>query len=363
MGTARATVSKAFIVLAVAAAAVVAEPKSALEFYDSTGSNATARFGWEGSQANGKFFLQAPVGTDAVTVQGGNMQVGGEVTATGFNGNGSGLSHIGSAQIEDGAIVDDDINGAAGISGTKINPDFGSSNVRLRGKLYLGHDASHEFALRCSADPGGAGWYALNFFKPVSGVSAFTLLSRGNDAYDNFYAMRGDVAVLRACGSDVGGRLSIGVDSLTAGRIALWHDRTDGWINTSPGSLKIITQTGFAYINGQQVQTIIPSDARLKRNVEQLTDAIDRVEKLNGVYFDYEGPEERALPKDRQLGLLAQDVQQAVPEAVLKDQYGYLAVDYEKLVALLVEATKDQERRLKEQQKQIEELRRALKRQ
>jgi hypothetical protein len=285
------------------------------------------------------------------------MNVDGEVTATRFNGDGSGLSDIGSEQIEDGTIVDEDINTFASISGNKISPDFGSRSIRTRGKLYLGYNPSHEFALQCLRSSGGTDWHTLNFFKPnpaTTGEPSFIILSRSNDVYDNFYAMRGDVPVYRAQGSDVGGRLSVGVDSLGAGQITLSHDRTDGWIRSAPGSLRIHTETGLAYINGQQVQTVSPSDARLKRNVEPLANAIDKVEKLKGVYFDYDDVAERTLPRGRQVGLIAQDVQQAVPEAVLQDKEGYLAVDYEKLVAVLVEATKDQERRLRLQQDEIE---------
>jgi hypothetical protein len=53
----RAIVAAAAVAVT-ATAPAHAQPKSALEFYDSTGANATARFGWEGSQANGKFFCR-----------------------------------------------------------------------------------------------------------------------------------------------------------------------------------------------------------------------------------------------------------------------------------------------------------------
>jgi hypothetical protein len=114
-----------------------AQPKSALEFYDSTGANATARFGWEGSEASGRFFLQAPVGTDAVSVRNGDMSLAGEVSAARFNGDGSGLSDIGSDQIANGSIVDADVADAAAISGTKVQPDFGNADVTTSGAVVI----------------------------------------------------------------------------------------------------------------------------------------------------------------------------------------------------------------------------------
>ncbi len=64
-------------------AILAAQPKSAIEFYDTTGANATTRFGWRGSQADGELYIQTPVGDDAVTVNQGDMHVSGDVTASG----------------------------------------------------------------------------------------------------------------------------------------------------------------------------------------------------------------------------------------------------------------------------------------
>ncbi len=70
------------------------QPKSAIEFYDTTGTDATVRFGYRGSKADGEFYVETPVGTDAVTVKNGDMQVSGDVSASRFVGDGSGLSDV-----------------------------------------------------------------------------------------------------------------------------------------------------------------------------------------------------------------------------------------------------------------------------
>lgn len=82
------------------------------------------------------------------------------------------------------------------------------------------------------------------------------------------------------------------------------------------------------------------SDARLKRNVEPIKDALTKVKKLVGVTFD------RVDIKERQTGLIAQDVQKVLPEAVSVSEKGYLAVSYGNMMGLIVEAIKSLEERI-----------------
>lgn len=84
------------------------------------------------------------------------------------------------------------------------------------------------------------------------------------------------------------------------------------------------------------------SDERTKENVERIPDALQAVLSMEGVTFDWRGD----LPgaeKGRQVGLIAQDVERSVPEAVIELENGYKGVRYANLVAVLVEATKAQQ--------------------
>jgi hypothetical protein len=54
----------------------------------------------------------------------------------------------------------------------------------------------------------------------------------------------------------------------------------------------------------------------------------------------------------RQIGLLAQNVEKIIPEAV-NEKDGYKGVDYARLVPLLIEAIKEQEKRIQELEKQL----------
>ncbi len=91
------------------------------------------------------------------------------------------------------------------------------------------------------------------------------------------------------------------------------------------------------------------SDRRIKENIAPLTNSLDGVGKLNGVYYNFKKDPEGIRPRGRQIGVIAQDVEKVYPELVSTTQDGLKAVDYPKLTAVLIEA-------VKEQQKTIESL-------
>lgn len=95
------------------------------------------------------------------------------------------------------------------------------------------------------------------------------------------------------------------------------------------------------------------SDERLKENIEVIENPIEKVKKLKGVTFTYK------KDKKKGTGLIAQDLEKVLPEAVytaktlgdhLKDdkQEKHLAIQYGNTVGLLVEAIKELEARIKE---------------
>jgi len=96
------------------------------------------------------------------------------------------------------------------------------------------------------------------------------------------------------------------------------------------------------------------SDERLKENIKPLDNALDKVLKISGVEFDWKEltEEEKKTIHGNQghdVGVIAQEIEEVLPEVVTTRDTGYKAVKYEKIVPLLIEA-------IKEQQQQIEEL-------
>jgi len=116
------------------------------------------------------------------------------------------------------------------------------------------------------------------------------------------------------------------------------------------------------FVNGSAAGTTAwtnTSDARLKKNIEQVSGALGLVRQLRGVYFDWRPAAERSVGKnltlptnERQIGFIAQEVEKVVPEAVSKpkDASGTYGLKEENLIPVLVEA-------IKEQQAEIEQLR------
>jgi len=97
------------------------------------------------------------------------------------------------------------------------------------------------------------------------------------------------------------------------------------------------------------------SDERLKENIKPIENALDKISKISGNTFDWKsGYEEIHSHEGNDVGLIAQEIEAVLPQLVTTREHGFKAVQYDKLVALLVEG-------IKEQQKQIDELKSKLK--
>lgn len=106
-----------------------------------------------------------------------------------------------------------------------------------------------------------------------------------------------------------------------------------------------ITQ-GDADINGGTIDgTVIggsTSDVNLKTNVATLEGALDKVCAIRGVSFEFIEEQMSDPDKGQQIGVIAQEVETQYPEAVVTGPDGIKSVRYEKLVAPLIEAIKEQ---------------------
>ena len=92
------------------------------------------------------------------------------------------------------------------------------------------------------------------------------------------------------------------------------------------------------------------SDITLKENIELISDPIEKVKELSGYTFNKKGEDLRLV------GLIAQEVEKVLPEAVLENKEGLKSVAYGNLVALLVECVKKQDERIDHLEKIIEKL-------
>lgn len=89
------------------------------------------------------------------------------------------------------------------------------------------------------------------------------------------------------------------------------------------------------------VTAFASSDINLKKDIEPIENALSKVSQLSGVTYNWK---DESKP-DREAGVIAQDVQKVLPEIVAEREDGTLAVRYERLVPLLIEAIKELEAR------------------
>ena len=87
------------------------------------------------------------------------------------------------------------------------------------------------------------------------------------------------------------------------------------------------------------------SDERLKDNIEIIDDPLTKIGKLKGVTFDWKeeaGEVARANGFDTETGLIAQDIENVIPDAVIPAPFNqnYKTINYDKAIPLLVEGIK-----------------------
>lgn len=132
-------------------------------------------------------------------------------------------------------------------------------------------------------------------------------------------------------------------------------DNAIGFLSTGRSWILRVDNSGNTTASGDVTAY---SDIRLKENIVPLTNALEKVLKLQGVFYNRIDIED----KSTKIGFIAQHVKEVVPEVVhinedalsnLKDRH---SIDYGKLTALLTEAVKEQQVKIEAQDKVIEEL-------
>ena len=104
-------------------------------------------------------------------------------------------------------------------------------------------------------------------------------------------------------------------------------DRTIEWSGTYTGNVVI---TGDVEATGTVCST---SDFRVKDNIKTIENALDKVDSLRGVSYTKDGKAE--------VGVIAQEVEEVVPEVVHTNEAGMKSVAYGNLVGVLIESVKE----------------------
>ena len=195
--------------------------------------------------------------------------------------------------------------------------------------------------------------------------NAITVLRNGNTGIGNnnptrplsFPALLGEKILLYPGGT---GEAGIGVYSnemrihsdYAAAKISFGYQDNAGnftqtmWLNNTTS---VLTVGGTAY----------PSDERFKKQITAIRNPLQKLMNLNGVEYFMRKEEfpEMNFNNNKQTGLIAQEVEKVMPSAVYEiNDKGYKGVDYAKLVPLLIEAIKEQQKQIDEQRKMIENI-------
>jgi len=211
-------------------------------------------------------------------------------------------------------------------------------------------------------------WTNNSGYQTTSGTVAKVenTVSTGSDA-DILYSNMGanDQFRIRTGGGSNAGYAAL--DTADDGTEPIYVRQYTGVFTTLARTAALLDGSGNTTFPGDV--TAYSSDERLKENVQNIPNALDKVLSLNGVTFDWKQEAFDAgfnpLIKEGDAGVLAQQVQSVLPQAVRYAPFDrnhegesisgkdYLTVQYEKLAPLFIEA-------IKEQQAQIELLKAEL---
>jgi hypothetical protein len=92
-------------------------------------------------------------------------------------------------------------------------------------------------------------------------------------------------------------------------------------------------------ISAGDVEANYSSDKKLKTDLQKIEHALEVVKKINGYMFKWKTDDEKNGRED--LGVIAQEVQEELPFLVTRNGNGHLAVKYQSLIPLLLEAIKE----------------------
>jgi hypothetical protein len=98
------------------------------------------------------------------------------------------------------------------------------------------------------------------------------------------------------------------------------------------------------------------SDERFKTNIRPLEGSLEKVLMLRGVSYEWKAPTEPHM-KGVKLGVIAQAVEKVYPQAVTEDRAGVKGVDYNALMAPLIEAIREQQEEIRALREEVEQLR------
>ena len=176
-------------------------------------------------------------------------------------------------------------------------------------------------------------------------------MAEGSDA--QMYLMSGNsgtfgsVVALGEMGASLVNTWAIARETTSGGNDLRFTFGTDPVAASNPAMVEF-RDDGTAFKASGSASWDVISDARLKRDIAPIQNALARLLSLRGVSFEYAAaslPDGIALPTGLQLGFVAQEVQKVFPQWIGETDDGYLFIGERGTTALLVEALRELEQR------------------
>jgi hypothetical protein len=160
----------------------------------------------------------------------------------------------------------------------------------------------------------------------------------------------GDTELLIKSGTSSVGKIFFGdADSSSSGLIEYGHTANDMGFYVNGSRKALIESDGDLHVDGDVIaySTTVPSDIALKTDVQMIPNALDKIDEVRGVTFKrYDG--------EKSAGVIAQDLEKVLPEAVhekefkLLDGKKYKTVQYDAIHGLLINCIKELKEQIKE---------------
>ncbi len=148
----------------------------------------------------------------------------------------------------------------------------------------------------------------------------------------------------------------VGITGLTASQVGAIADIVSDTTPQLGGNLDVnnkdITGTGNISLTGIVTATDFnsTSDARLKTNIQVISDPLDKIVRINGVSFDWTSDNTSTM------GVIADNIQEVLPELVRTSTADYKTVNYNGLIGLLIEVVKEQQTQINSLNERLSQL-------
>ena len=188
-------------------------------------------------------------------------------------------------------------------------------------------------------------------------VTGVTTVSNAFNVIGNTTITNGDLYITRTDGGGGDILANGGTDGIfgifnttNSGTISLNAKNSGGTYNNILSlTSTIATVSGELNVTGD-ITAFSTSDQRLKENIVPIVNPLAKVLKISGNTYDWV---QGSGKEGSDVGVIAQEILEVLPEAVTTRETGYLAVRYEKIIPLLIEAIKDLSAKVEDLQDQI----------